>query len=135
MNANIISSTAHASHAGHISFAEAAGKLIAEGVEFYHVNYLTLQTSYYSSEGSVVAVSVPFEGLPAVSENFDSSSLRAAILDSQNNGQSYRNFSERAMKSGVQGYFAFLRGQRVVYIGRQGDQHTEWFPGANPAKT
>jgi hypothetical protein len=25
-----------------------------------------------------------------------------------------------------------LRGQRVTYIGRQGDQHTEWFPGARP---
>jgi len=31
---------------------------------------------------------------------------------------------------GVQGYFAFLRGQRVTYLGRAGDQHTEWFPGA-----
>ena len=34
------------------------------------------------------------------------------------------------MRGGVQGYFAFLRGQRVTYFGRQGDQHTEWFPGA-----
>jgi hypothetical protein len=30
----------------------------------------------------------------------------------------------------VQGYFAFLSGKRVTYFGRQGDQHTEWFPGA-----
>jgi hypothetical protein len=36
------------------------------------------------------------------------------------------------MSAGVQGYFAFLRGQRVTYLGRQGDQHTEWFPGAKP---
>lgn len=36
------------------------------------------------------------------------------------------------MAAGVQGYFAFLRGKRVTYIGRQGDQHTEWFPGAGP---
>lgn len=34
------------------------------------------------------------------------------------------------MHAGVQGYFAFLRGQRVTYLGRTGDQHTEWFPGA-----
>ena len=39
------------------------------------------------------------------------------------------------MKSGVQGYFAFLRGQRVVYFGRQGDLHTEWFPNAKPENT
>ncbi len=34
------------------------------------------------------------------------------------------------MRGGVQGYFAFLRDQRVTYFGRQGNQHTEWFPGA-----
>ena len=36
------------------------------------------------------------------------------------------------MEAGVQGYIAFLRGQRVTYWGRSGDQHTEWFPGAEP---
>ena len=36
------------------------------------------------------------------------------------------------MKAGVQGYYAFLRGRRVTYFGRTGDQHTEWFPGAEP---
>jgi hypothetical protein len=29
-----------------------------------------------------------------------------------------------------QHYFAFLRGKRVTYFGRQGEEHTEWFPGA-----
>jgi hypothetical protein len=38
------------------------------------------------------------------------------------------------MEAGVQGYFAFLRGKRVTYFGRQGDQHTEWFPGSAIAK-
>ena len=55
--------------------------------------------------------------------------LRQAILDSQQNGQQFREFSQRAMRAGVQGYFAFLKGTRVTYLGRQGDQHTEWFPG------
>ena len=32
-------------------------------------------------------------------------------------------------RGGVQGYIAFLRGKRVTYWGRTGDQHTEWFPG------
>jgi hypothetical protein len=38
------------------------------------------------------------------------------------------------MEAGVQGYFVFLRGKRVTYFGRQGDQHTEWFPSAAPVK-
>lgn len=65
--------------------------------------------------------------------DFDAEALRANIVDSQQNGQSWRDFTTRAMNGGVQGYFAFLRGQRVTYLGRQGDQHTEWFPGAKPA--
>jgi hypothetical protein len=36
---------------------------------------------------------------------------------------------------GLEGYFAFLRGKRVTYWGRTGDEHTEWFPGAAPAKS
>ena len=135
MNADAITNTAHASHAGRISFPDAVGKLIEAGVEYYHVNYITLQTAFYSSEGSVVFVPIQFENLPVVSADFDAQGLKAAILDSQNNGQSYRQFSERAMKSGVQCYFAFLRGKRVTYMGRQGEQHTEWFPGANTEST
>lgn len=73
---------------------------------------------------------IPLEGLPLVAVDFDVTALRVNILDSQQNGQSWRDFSIRAMTSGVKGYFAFLRGQRVTYFGRQGDQHTEWFPGA-----
>ena len=40
---------------------------------------------------------------------------------------------DKLMQTGVQGYAAFLRGQRVTYFCRQGDQHTEWFSGAKPA--
>jgi hypothetical protein len=44
----------------------------------------------------------------------------------------YREFTRRAMEAGVQGYFAFLTGKRATYLGRTGDQHVEWFPGAAP---
>jgi len=73
--------------------------------------------------------SINYEGLPPVAPEFDVAALRANILDSQSNGQPYREFTRRAMAGGVQGYIAFLRGKRVTYWGRTGDQHTEWFPG------
>ena len=78
-------------------------------------------------------VPLDFEGLPAIARDFDAAALRAAILDSQGNGQPFRRFCERVVAAGVQGYFAFLRGQRVAYFGRSGDHHVEWFPGAKPA--
>jgi hypothetical protein len=42
---------------------------------------------------------------------------------------------QRVRVFGHYGYIAFLRGKRVTYWGRAGDQRTEWFPGARPIKT
>jgi hypothetical protein len=87
-----------------------------------------------SSFGQTVTVPIAFDGLPPVAPEFDAAALRANILDSQRHGQPYREFTRRAMAGGVQGYIAFLRGKRVTYWGRTGDQHTEWFPGSGPKK-
>ena len=133
MNTQLITAAAHATLNAEKPFPQIVGMLIAAGVEFYHVDYLALRKTFYSGEGAVVSMPIPIEELPQVAADFDAAALRANILDSQQNGQSWREFTVRAMNGGVQGYFAFLRGQRVTYFGRQGDQHTEWFPGAKPA--
>ncbi len=132
MNTELITAAAQATLTGSKPFPEIVGMLIEAGVEFYHVDYLVLSKTYYSGDGAVVSTPIPLEGLPGVASELDAAALRANILDSQQNSQSWREFSMRAMKGGVQGYFAFLRGQRVTYLGRNGDQHTEWFPGAKP---
>jgi hypothetical protein len=85
-----------------------------------------------SSFGQMVTVPIAFDGLPPVAPELDVAALRANILDSQRRGQPYREFTRRAMAGGVQGYIAFLRGKRVTYWGRTGDQHAEWFPDAKP---
>ena len=133
MNANQIAELAKATLNGSMPFPEIVGKLIANGVEYYHVDYALGAFSFYGATGAVVTTPLLFEGLSPISEHFDAAALKAAILDSQQHGQEFRAFCERAVKAGVQGYFAFLRGKRVTYLGRQGDQHTEWFPGARPS--
>jgi uncharacterized protein YbcV (DUF1398 family) len=135
MNTEIIAEVARATLAGSISFPEVVRKLMETGVEYYHVDYVALRKTFYSAGGDVVTTPIPYEGLPAVAADFDLAGLRAAILDSQRHGQPYRDFTRRAMKAGVQGYIAFLRGQRVTYWARGGDQHTEWFPGAGPTSS
>lgn len=132
MNANTVLELARATLVGSLPFPDIVGKLMAEGVEYYRVDYVARQMMFHSAAGSVVVAPLSFEALPAVAANFDSTALKAAIVDSQQHGQHFRQFSQRAMQAGVQGYYAFLRGQRVTYLGRQGDQHTEWFPGAGP---
>ena len=132
MNTKIITETARKTLDGTMSFPEVVGQLLEAGVEYYHVDYIGLNKTFYGGEGDAVVTPISYEGLPAVAADFDVAALRADILDSQRNNQPYRNFTQRAMKAGVQGYFAFLRGKRVTYFGRQGDSHTEWFPGAQP---
>ncbi|HEY4066141.1 MAG TPA: cupin domain-containing protein [Burkholderiaceae bacterium] len=132
MNADIVHQMALATLSGNLPFPEIVGRLLDEGVEYYRVDYVAKQMSFYSSEGSSVVCALSFENLPAVAAEFDGPALRTAILDSQSKGQEFRQFSHRAVEAGVQGYYAFLRGKRVTYLGRQGEQHVEWFPGAKP---
>jgi uncharacterized protein YbcV (DUF1398 family) len=132
MNTDIIVNTAQKTLAGVISFPEVVQQLLAAEVEYYHVDYAGRKKTFYGAEGGMVVTPIDYEGLPAVDATFSLEALRANIRDSQQNNQPYRDFTRRAMEAGVQGYFAFLRGKRVTYLGRQGDQHTEWFPGAQP---
>ena len=132
MNSDLVLQAARASHTGSLPFPEIVRNLIQAGVEYYHVDYILLQFTFYGTNAASVVAPLTFEGLPAVAKDFDVAALRQTILDSQQDGQQFREFSQRAMRAGVQGYFAFLKGARVTYLGRQGDQHTEWFPGAEP---
>jgi uncharacterized protein YbcV (DUF1398 family) len=135
MDTKIVNQTARATLDGTISFPDVVRQLLATGVEYYHVDYVSLRKTFYSADGETAVTPINYEGLPPVAPDFDITKLKAAILDSQLHGQKYRDFTRRAMEAGVQGYFAFLRGQRVTYFGRGGDQHTEWFPGAGPNRT
>jgi len=130
MDTNIVTETARRTLAGTISFPEVVSRLLATGVEYYHVDYVGRRKTFYGTDGVMVVTPIDYEGLPPVAAEFSVEALKADIRDSQRNGQPYRDFTRRAMEAGVQGYVAYLRGQRVTYFGRQGDQHTEWFPGA-----
>ena len=135
MDNSLIQETASQVLVGEISFPEVVGRLLRAGVEYYHVDYVGRIKSFYAADGSApVTTAIDYDDLPAVPADFDAAGLKAAILDSQRHGQHYRDFTWRAMAAGVQGYFAFLHGKRVLYLGRRGDQHIEWFPGAQPAQ-
>lgn len=134
MKSELITEAARETLDGSLSFPELVRRLIEAGVEYYHVDYVALRKSFYNGAGDLVTTPINYEGLPPVASDFDAAALRAAILDSQRHGQHYRDFTRRVMEAGVQGYIVFLRGQRVTYWGRNGDQHTEWFPDAGPIK-
>lgn len=132
MDVNLILKAAEATLSGSLPFPEIVRILIDNSVENYFVDYASKSFTFYSKAGGAVHAPLSFEDLPTIAENFDRQALQAAIVDSQQHGQKFRDFSKRAVTAGVQGYFAYLRGKRVTYFGRQGDQHTEWFSGAKP---
>jgi uncharacterized protein YbcV (DUF1398 family) len=130
MDTTAIQEAAEATLAGTMPFPDVVAKLLSAGVEYYHVDYVGKLKHFHDGTGAYVSTAVTYEHLPPVAAELDVDALRANIRDSQLNGQHYRDFTIRAMKAGVQAYFAFLRGGRVTYLGRTGDQHTERFPGA-----
>ena len=132
MDTTLITTSARATLDGSMPFPQIVAQLLGAGVEYYHVDYAGRCKAFYSAAGERVITRIDYEGLPDIATEFDVAALRAAILDSQQHGQKYRDFTRCALQAGVMGYYAFLRGQRVTYLGRAGDQHTEWFPGANP---
>ena len=132
MNESLIHETVRRTLAGTIAFPDVVAALQQAGVEAYSVDYVSRRQICYAPEGGTTTVVLDLGALPAIAAEFDAAAVQAAILDSQRHGQSYRDFTHRVMAAGVRGYHAFLRGRRVTYFGRQGDQHTEWFPGANP---
>jgi uncharacterized protein YbcV (DUF1398 family) len=133
MNTEIITKTARATLEGTIAFPDVVGQLVDAGVEYYHVDYVGMRKTFYGADGDEVVTPIGYERLPKVAPDLDLTALRNNIRDSQINGQKFRDFTRRAMEAGIQSYYAFLRGKRVIYMGRQGDQHTEWFPGTGPS--
>ncbi|MGE3771872.1 MAG: DUF1398 domain-containing protein, partial [Gammaproteobacteria bacterium] len=83
MNAAHIAKLASATLTGAMPFPEIVGRLLDEGVECYLVDYRALRFTFYGTNGGVVVAPLAIEGLPEVTENFDSASLRSAIHDSQ----------------------------------------------------
>lgn len=132
MDTTVIHTAAAATLAGTMPFPQVVEALLATGVEYYHVDYVSACKRFYDAAGACVVTPVVYPDLPPVAAELDVEALRANIHDSQQRDQPYHAFTTRAMNAGVIGYIAFLRGHRVTYFGRRGDQHTEWFPGAGP---
>ena len=63
---------------------------------------------------------------------FDAESIRGAIHEAQTlaPGYTYRGFCAKVAAAGCAGYLVSFSGRRVLYFGRTGETHVEYFPGA-----
>lgn len=129
MDHDVVRACARASAEGRLSFGDVIGKLIAAGVERYHADFMRGETAYFAADGAfeVVALDVAHG---AAAADFRADEIEAAVRASQAGAINYPVFCERALSAGCVGYHVSMAGKRVVYYGRTGEAHVEWFPGA-----
>jgi uncharacterized protein YbcV (DUF1398 family) len=126
---NVMREASRLSDAGSQSFPEIVRQLMAAGVERYHQDLLRSERTYYLPDGDSevvpndrVAVTPP--------PSFSATGVEAAVRAVQAGAINYKEFCRRAMEAGCVGYIVSIAGKRVVYYGRTGDSHVEYFPGS-----
>jgi uncharacterized protein YbcV (DUF1398 family) len=126
---HVVRECSRASDEDRENFAAIVGRLIEAGIERYHADLVRSEKTFYLPNGE--SETVPNRAIkvtPALS--FSPAGVEAAVRAAQAGTIAYRTFCERALASGCVGYHVSIAGRRVIYYGRSGDSHVEWFPGA-----
>lgn len=127
MNTQKIKEVIALTHEGKITFPQVVGILTSEGIESYHVDYIRSENSYYLSNGESHIEAVPHK-FPTPAKDFSADKVKASIKRIQAGEIDYNTFSDEVIQAGCVYYIACLSGKRVIYIGREGDMHIEYFP-------
>jgi uncharacterized protein YbcV (DUF1398 family) len=120
------------SMAGTISFGDVVARLMQAGVERYHADYSRTEVTYYLPNGESHVVPMGHEPM-FVADAFSAEAVEASVRQSQRGEIMYPQFVKQTTAAGCVGYFVQISGKRVHYFGRDGEVHTEWFPGAKPS--
>jgi uncharacterized protein YbcV (DUF1398 family) len=128
---NVIEQCAAMSMAGTISFGDVVRRLEEVGVERYHADYSRMESTYYLPGGKSHVVRMGHEPMP-VTDLFSAGAVEASVRQAQRGEIVYPQFVKQTTAAGCVGYFVLIAGKRVQYFGRNGEVHTEWFPGARP---
>ena len=127
MRKQVIHELAMATQQGKMTFSEVVKGLLEVGVESYLVNFATMQKTHFLSDGATHMVPMILDHGPVAAE-FDSGAIVAALSDAQADVIRYPEFVKRVVSAGVIGYWAFLTGKKVIYLGRKGEQYIREFP-------
>ena len=127
MDRKVLNETIEYSISGKIKFPQIVGMLIEQGVESYHVDLVRAENRFYNSSGESHVLTIPHK-MPKAATNFVAASVQASIKRSQQGVINYTSFIEEVTKAGCVYYIAYLKGERVIYFGREGDFHVEYFP-------
>lgn len=122
-----IRETFEASQAGSIHFSQVIGALMSVDVESYFVDYRARQVAYYFPNDT--SFTLHYEGEQEVfGQDFVQADVKAAIVGAQKGEVMYPEFKKLTQKAGCIGYFVWIKGRHVSYLGRNGETHVEHFP-------
>ena len=118
------------SNTGEIHFGDVIQQLIAIGIESYFVDYRCGETTYYFPNGKFIRHSFKAEitKITEITLHFDLQKIKQAIAGAQSGQVMYPQFKELTYLAGCIGYFVWIKGKNVQYLGRLGEAHTEKFP-------
>lgn len=129
MDVAVIEECALASHEERISFGEVVGRLIAAGVERYHVDLVRGESIYFMPDGRSHRVTyAAIEAHPA--DAFSADGVLSAVRAIQAGRTKYLTFCRQIMAAGCVGYLVSMQGRRAVYYGRSGETYVEPFPAS-----
>ena len=125
--------TLEGAEADTMSFPQGVALLMQAGVEGYAADFRRATRGYYRPDGETLELASSWPPEP-VAEHFDAALVQAAIREAQAQvpGYTYKGFCNKVAKAGCAGYLVSLLGKRVLYYGRTGETHTEYFPGTQP---
>lgn len=127
MNIQKIKEVITLTHEGKITFPQVVGALLNEGIESYHVDYIRSENRYYLPNGESHVEIVPHK-FPTPAKEFSADKVKSTIKRIQAGEIDYNTFSDEVIQAGCVYYIAYLAGKRVIYFGREGDMHIEYFP-------
>ena len=118
---------------GAMTFPQIVGTLIEAGFDGYAIDLRRATAIYYLPDGE--AVELEATRTTPVAERFDAAVVKEAVREAQAlvPGYTYRGFCAKVAGAGCAGYLVSFVGKRVLYYGRTGETHTEYFPGTQPA--
>lgn len=136
MNANwldVARATLQGSESGKMTFPESVRMLMEAGFDGYAVDFRRSTRTYYLPDGE--AIELETEPTKPVAARFDVALIKQALHEAQAlvPGYTYKGFCGKVAGAGCAGYLVSLVGKRVLYYGRTGESHTEYFPGSQPA--
>lgn len=127
MDIAVIEHCTKASHEEGVTFGEAVGRLIAAGVERYHVDLVRGESTFFAADGqSHRTSSEAIDARPG--DAFSAERVLAAVRSIQAGRTKYLTFCRQIMDAGCVGYLVSMQGKRVVYYGRSGETYVEPFP-------